>query len=410
MVNLTPAAVDVTWTGGTDTAWMPGTGNWQATVGGAAATYGDGVNVTFDNTATGTTANIGANVSPATVTFNNSAKNYAVTGTSFGIGGTATVLKQGTGTVTMSSQNSYTGLTTIENGKLVLAAGAKTPVLSNAGVNLKFGKLVLDYNDSGTSPAAVDTLMKASYAGGNWNAGKFQSTTHNSADGLGWTADTITKLITVAYTLYGDASVDGSVNLSDLIALGANYNGAGGELAQGDFNYDGSVNLTDLIALGAHYNQNVAGFVTTGPAATRRPSPARWRCSSALPLACWSSPGDGEVINRRRDRIRSLKQIGKGGASGGRSTFFLSYRWPDAMHNVPLPLAPVRRINRFRATPSPFVEADSSRLFASSSLTNRSFCGSQCRRRPSCRVMLHRWQTVAERWPISTSALGRRGS
>ncbi len=257
-VQIVPSG-PVTWTGASNTTWH-NTANWNP------SSSPDGVAVTFDNTATGTSANIASAATPTSVTFNAS-QSFSITGASFGIGGTATVLKQGTGTVTMSSANSYTGLTTLENGKLVLAAGAKTPVLSNAGVDVKFGKLVLDYNDSGTSPAAIDTAMKASYAGGNWTGGKFQSSTATTANTLGWKADTVNKLITVEYTLYGDANVDGSVNLSDLGFLGDNYGATSGATwAMGDFNYDGKVNLSDLGFLGDQYGGHVAGFVTAGPA------------------------------------------------------------------------------------------------------------------------------------------------
>src|SRR5207248_1068875 len=41
-------------------------------------------------------------------------------------------------------------------------------------------------------------------------------------------------------------------------------------------------------------------------------------------------------------------------------------------------------------------------------LTRTSFAGSHCTRRPVRRAMLPKWQTVAERWPISTSQIGQR--
>ncbi len=269
------AAGPVTWTGASDMTWS-NTANWSP------ASTPNGVDVTFGNTATGTVANITAAATPSSVTFDNTGINYSVTGATYGIGGAATVLKKGTGTVTISSTNNYTGLTTLQNGKLLLQAGAKTPVLSGAGIDIQFGKLVLDYNDSGTSPAAVDTLMKTSYAGGTWAGGKFQSTTASTANTLGWKADTINKLITVEYTLYGDANVDGSVNLSDLGFLGDNYGlTTGATWAMGDFNYDGRVNLSDLGFLGDQYGGHVAGFVTAGPA-NPAPSPTRW--------CCWPQP------------------------------------------------------------------------------------------------------------------------
>ncbi len=317
-----PSGVPVYWTGLGSATWSTATGlnNWKDSSG-ATAAYADGVEVTFDDRASGTAVDINAaTVASTSVTFNNSIVDFSVTGASFGIGGAATVLKQGTGTVTMSSANSYTGLTTLENGKLVLQAGAKTPVLSGAGVDVKFGKLVLDYNDSGTSPTAVDTAMKASYTGSAWAGGKFQCSTATTANTLGWKANTGTKEITVAYTLYGDANVDGSVNLSDLGFLGDNYGlTTGATWAMGDFNYDGKVNLSDLGFLGDQYGGHVAGFITSGPVGGN-PAPE----PGTLVLLAAASVGLGVYGARRRKppsdswQRTSFNRNASSGSGGGR--------------------------------------------------------------------------------------------
>ena len=64
-------------------------------------------------------------------------------------------------------------------------------------------------------------------------------------------------VLTVAYTLYGDANLDGTVNGGDLNTVLAHYNQHGVYWSQGDFNYDGTVNGGDLNIVLAHYNQHV---------------------------------------------------------------------------------------------------------------------------------------------------------
>ncbi len=160
----------VYWTGAGTTAWNSTSwaNNWK-TNSGIATFYGDGIDVTFDNSSS-TSADISAgNVSPASVTFDiDAAHNRSVTGTS-GIAGAATVLKQGSGTVTMSSVNSYGGVTTVEAGKLILAGAAKAmvPVLNNGGADIKGGMLVLDYATEADPIATVKSLLTTSYAAGS---------------------------------------------------------------------------------------------------------------------------------------------------------------------------------------------------------------------------------------------------
>ncbi len=257
--SLEPAAGgDVVWTGTGGTAWSS-TGNWTP------GSTPNGVKNTFDDTATGLTADIASAATPTSVVFNNSSKNFTITGTS-GIGGTATVLKQGTGTVTMSSINTYSGVTTVEAGKLILSGAAKAmvPVLNNGGADIKGGMLVLDYATEADPVATVKNLLTTSYAAGAWNTGKFQSSTSSSSRGLGWNDNTGTSKINVAYTVYGDTNLDGTTNFTDLSKLLSKYGQTSKTWADGDTNYDGVVNFTDLSKMLSTYGQSV-GSLTPSP-------------------------------------------------------------------------------------------------------------------------------------------------
>src|SRR5205823_120566 len=65
--------------------------------------------------------------------------------------------------------------------------------------------------------------------------------------------------VLIKYTYYGDADLDGDVDLTDYTILSANYNTSGKVWTQGDFNYDGNVNITDYTYLSANYNSNSLG-------------------------------------------------------------------------------------------------------------------------------------------------------
>ncbi len=137
---LTP--IDVAWTGGSSSIWStaPGSGNWKKTSDGTTVDYTDQANVTFDDTAAGLVADISAaDVTPASVTFNNADKNFMVTGSKGIAGAETTVMKEGTGRVALASVNTYGGLTTIDGGTLQLNGftKAQVPVLSGAGVDLR---------------------------------------------------------------------------------------------------------------------------------------------------------------------------------------------------------------------------------------------------------------------------------
>ena len=71
-----------------------------------------------------------------------------------------------------------TGTAIVQAGTLQLGPNAQGLVLNLGGVDIRAGALQLTYATPGDDPATVvDTRMKASYNGGAWTGGKFQSTT-----------------------------------------------------------------------------------------------------------------------------------------------------------------------------------------------------------------------------------------
>jgi autotransporter-associated beta strand protein len=180
--------------------------------------------------------------------------------------------KIGSGALTLYGASTYTGTTNVQSGVLQFNnASATTNVLTNVnaaahtgGTNVSNGFLVLDYsvqtsNESGLM-SKVQSLLKTAYNGGagSFRAGydyQLYSTAASNTTGLGWVDNTTTHQVTVMPALYGDCSLDGSVNFSDLAKLLANYGQSGMSWSQGDFTYDGIVNFSDLSKLLANYGR-----------------------------------------------------------------------------------------------------------------------------------------------------------
>ncbi len=107
--------------------WAAGNGVWDIDTslnwknsGGTAVRYTDGVPTLFDNTATGGspfTVTLSTTVNPGAITVSATNKNYTISGTG-NIAGTASVTKNGAGTLKMATNNSYNGGTTVSTGTL----------------------------------------------------------------------------------------------------------------------------------------------------------------------------------------------------------------------------------------------------------------------------------------------------
>ena len=157
--------------------------------------------------------------------------------------------------MTLSGTNSYTGLTTVQEGTLQFSgATAWNPILSLGGADVQAGKLVFDYSGDGEFTPAADVFDKLDDAYDNgFLSGQIFSSEATTLCGLGWIDDTANSQLTVQYAIYGDATLDGEVNADDLTKVLTNYNSAG-NWATGDFTYDGVIDADDLTKILANYN------------------------------------------------------------------------------------------------------------------------------------------------------------
>ena len=193
-------------------------------------------------------------------TFDPAGNSATFSGPLSGPGGLTLSDSLGTGTLNLTGNNSYGGLTTVGSGKLSLsvAAGAAWPVLSGGGANVQGGELVFNYASASDPLASVEAALQSGFHNG-WASGQIYSTT--AAGGglaLGY-VDNGASTITVGLALPGDANLDGRVDVNDLTIVLSNFGRATGMTwGGGDFNYDGRVDINDLTILLSNFGRTLA--------------------------------------------------------------------------------------------------------------------------------------------------------
>jgi hypothetical protein len=126
-----------------------------------------------------------------------------------------------------------------------------------------------------TNTAFYTTRITTGYNAGAWNGlGINSSTAAASAigDGVGIAqasdlfnggGGTIAGInlgandILMRYTLYGDANLDGTVNLIDFNRLASSFGNIGTNWTKGNFNYDNTTNLLDFNLMAANFGMSV---------------------------------------------------------------------------------------------------------------------------------------------------------
>ncbi len=194
------------------------------------------------------------------------ASNTAITvagGTTLTIGNPATI--RAGKTVTKSGNLLIQAPLTIEaGGALVLASGptiafGAPSVGAGARIDVQGNSMTIDYRGQGSPAATVNAQLTSGYASGAWNGtGINTSSAVAGQTALGWKDDVAGQSILVKYTYYGDANLDGQVDISDLGALATAWQ-TSAVWSQGDFDYSGFVDISDLGKLATNWQLGASG-------------------------------------------------------------------------------------------------------------------------------------------------------
>jgi hypothetical protein len=224
---------------------------------------------------------------------------------------TATLTKSGAGLVETNVLRAP-GLTINAGTVRVMPGGTSATTsridsltITGGNLDLTNNALVLPY--TGTSPiATVRSQLQSGYNNGAWNGNGIVTSQGNASQfGIGYAErsalPTVPAIfgtvdgdaVLLRFTRYGDANLDGQVNLADFNRLASNF-GTGDTWDEGDFNYDGNVNLADFNRLASNFGQSAAGPTVT---------PEDWAAlASAVPEPSLAALAIAPLLALRRRR------------------------------------------------------------------------------------------------------------
>jgi hypothetical protein len=169
------------------------------------------------------------------------------------------------------------GSATIGAGANKVLTMSSVAISGSGALNATDNDIIIDY--TGASPLnVIRNLLAAGYNAGAWNGGgginssaAAANAQHNTALGYAESSAIFTSFpatfsgqsvdstaILIKYTAYGDANLDGSVNLSDFNRLASSFGLSGRNWSQGDFDFDGDVDLSDFNRLASDFG--LSGF------------------------------------------------------------------------------------------------------------------------------------------------------
>ena len=266
-LNVT-AVTNTVWTGLVNGVWdINTTANWT-NAGTAGTKYIDGSVVQFDDTGI-TNIVSGATLTPGAVLVTNTAKNYTLKAMIAGTGG---LTKSGTGSLTNTAANTYTGPTIINQGAFVVSAASSLNIGGPSGAN--YGPLgdnsavtlgnsatavLILTNAANNYSTQIGSLTGGGTTGGNVNLGTATLTVGGDNTSPAAYAGTIsgpgslTKIGTGTLTLSGTNTYTGATAVS---AGTVTYSGSAVSSIPGAFKFGnvaggtGTVNVNGTSSVG----------------------------------------------------------------------------------------------------------------------------------------------------------------
>jgi autotransporter-associated beta strand protein len=166
LISQSGPAQSVIWKGdGVSNYWDTGSSDWTLATTGSSTAFGNGDPVTFNDIGSVTPSiNIDAVISPGSITFDNFANNYVLSGTG-AMGGTGTLVVEGGGTVTLedSGPNTFTGGSILNSGTLTINNSA---ALGSGPLTLNGGSLEMSGGLTITNPTNVNSASTIEIQGG----------------------------------------------------------------------------------------------------------------------------------------------------------------------------------------------------------------------------------------------------
>jgi autotransporter-associated beta strand protein len=273
---------------GNGLTWDTSNQNWNNGSGVVAysnnSNISSGDNVTFNDANNGHyNVSISGVVSPSSITFNNGSGNYAITGAnaSSGIAGPGALTKYNVGSVTLSTNNNYSGGTNVLGGKLILASAdafpVSTPLTVAGGATVDITRYTMTI--SNTSIGTINQEVAVAYKNGAWNGTNSSTgiitsstaasdTTHLTAVGVATGLTSFEGItvpstdVLVKYTYYGDTDLNGQVDGSDYSRIDNGYLEQLTGWQNGDFNYDGVIDGSDYTLIDNAYNTQGANLAS----------------------------------------------------------------------------------------------------------------------------------------------------